>query len=178
VGDHIGVRLTAKDIADCKRSAVRRMNEAARMGLNHATSVNRSAPERLHQELAGVCGELAVEYWLGRRGEAGAVNTFHHIPDVGRAEVRCAIRHTYNLIVRDWEPMQRAYILTTIELPNTEVWLHGWLWGYEAELRGRRWNPGGTREAWLVRQDRLRPLPDRPLQANMRALISAGVRRG
>jgi hypothetical protein len=171
VGDRIGVLLTAEDIAACTRSAVRRMNEAARMGLNHATSVNRRTSERLHQELAGVCGELAVEYWLGRRGEAGSVNTFHDVPDVGPAEVRCGTYHTYNLIIRDWEPMRRAYILTTIELPDPEVWLHGWLWGYEAELRGRRWNPGGTREAWLVRQARLRPLPDRPLRANMRALV-------
>jgi hypothetical protein len=169
-----GVTLTAEECAGREAFARGRWEETRRQGLPDQAYGASTVEDSIALDIVGAFGEYAVWRWLGRPGGQATVdrvNTFHVIPDVGQVEVRAASGHDRNLIIRERDPQERPYLLTTWELP--EVWIHGWVYGWEARTRGQRWNPNGRHEAWLIRQRDLRPLPIKPLRAGMRIVTRA-----
>lgn len=165
--DMITVALTIADVHDARREIINRIQQSAAAGLNHATSVTRTMPERLIQERAGVLGEIAVRRWSGLPNGPLLLNVFHTVPDVGSVEVRTATRHHYRLPFRSNDPMQRRYVFCTYEFPETAVRLHGWIWGYEVRPLGAWENPGGTRPVFFVPSNKLRPLAELSCKLNL-----------
>lgn len=105
--------------------------------------------------IEGAAGEAAVARFLGRYwgGERGTFKA----ADIGsRLQVRTRSKHTYDLIVRDDDADDHAYVLVTGHAPVMD--LRGWLWGHDAKRPEFRKNPGDREEAWFVPASRLKAM--------------------
>jgi hypothetical protein len=105
-----------------------------------------------HVEGAGA--ELAVAkarglYW------AAHVNVFSG-PDVGRAvQVRLRTKHEYDLIIRETDANEHAFVLVTGRIP--EFLVHGWIWGVEGKQAKWLEAYGNRPPAYFVPKTHLRP---------------------
>lgn len=115
-----------------------RSGSSAKSGDNHAKIYDGDMCERRRREIGGALAELYVAQLLGGSG-AGAVCTYHKVPDVldhlGGIEVRHTRWPNGKLLLREEEPDAR-YILVTGWLPTLTI-------------RGYIWRPDGLRPEWL-----------------------------
>ena len=136
-------------------------------GQRHIEALEQSLPDRhgarkakdgwgLHIE--GACGELAFaravdRYW------AGPVNNFKEA-DVGdRIQVRTRGHSQADLIVREDDADDQAFVLVTGKAPTFQV--HGWIWGRTAKNPGWWHNHGGHGWAYFVPRVFLRQIDAR-----------------
>jgi hypothetical protein len=151
----VNVSLTLAEFDLAVNTARLRIVASAARGLNHATTYKRNVVTRLHEEVVGACGEIAVGKAFGEFF-VPSVNTFHERPDVMRdVEVRATDRADGCLIVRDNDDPGRRYVLAIVD--GARVELRGWLRGSEAQQERYLRNPNGHRPAWFVPQSALRP---------------------
>lgn len=120
----------------------------------------------LHIE--GACGELAVAKWSGKYW-GGDICTFK-AADIGeRVQVRTRSKHDYDLIVRDNDNDEHAFILVTGV--GIDFTLRGWIWGRDAKRPEFLKTYGGRPAAYFVPQSELRPMrlpPDRLQQEGLK----------
>jgi hypothetical protein len=95
----------------------------------------------------GACGELAVARFLGRYWD-GSNGTYRSRPDVGRVEVRTRSSHSYDLIVREDDSPDTAYVLVTGSCPR--YWVRGWIRARDARRDEWLQTHGGRPPAWFV----------------------------
>ncbi len=108
--------------------------------------------------IEGAIGEYAAALAIGVPWEA-TVNTFKRVGDLGSVEVRTRSKDWHELQVRPDDPLDRPYVLVTGTPPIYTV--RGWVWGHEAEEKGRKLDPGDKgMPAWFVPQEGLRPIDD------------------
>lgn len=95
----------------------------------------------------GALGELAVAKALGMYW-SGSINGFR-APDVGQSiQVRTRSRHDYDLIVRDSDADEAAFVLVTGSAPEYHV--RGWMRGALAKRDEYRQEHGGRPPAYFV----------------------------
>jgi hypothetical protein len=120
---------------------------------NHGLSPDQVSGLCLHIE--GACGEAAVAKWSGQYW-GGDTCTFK-AGDIGqRVQVRTRSRHDYDLIVREDDHDDHAFILVTGSAPT--LVLRGWIWGGAAKLPQFLKAYGGRPAAYFVPQSELRPM--------------------
>lgn len=105
--------------------------------------------------LEGCCGELAVAKALNQFWD-GSVNSFKVGGDVGGLHVRTRSKHSYELIVRDDDPDDAAFVLVTGTCPEYRV--RGWILGGDAKRSEWRQTHGGREAAWFVPHENLHPI--------------------
>jgi len=149
----IEVTLTPVEVALAAMTGVKRQIEALRAGRPDRYGADAADGWSLHIE--GAAGESAAAKVLDRYW-AAPVNTFGSGGDVGSLQVRTRSRHDYELIVRDKDRDEDAFILVTGAVPRFRV--HGWLFGREAKQTQWRREHGGRSAAFFVPQDKLSPL--------------------
>jgi hypothetical protein len=114
--------------------------------------------DRWRQNVEGLCGEVAVAKALNVYWEP-KVNSFKTRGDLAGFEVRTRSRHDYELLVRDQDPDDRAYVLVTGVAPNFVV--RGWMLGKDAKQAQWRMDHGNAGQpAYFVPQMALRPIED------------------
>jgi len=107
--------------------------------------------------IEGACGEIAVAKLLGRYWSP-SVNTFS-APDIGlNIQVRTRSRHDYELIVREKDEPEHAYVLVTGKAPAFIV--RGYCLGSDARQKEWLQEHGGRPPAWFVPQASLWPWRD------------------
>jgi hypothetical protein len=151
----LSYRLTNDDIEIVRKSVKKRIEISAEAGLNHATTYQRDMETRIREETVGAGAELAWAHLNGREWH-NPLNEFHHIPDDGLHEIRATDHPKGGLIIRDNDPDNRKYIFATA---NGRLYIfRGWVFGYEAKIPDRQWNPHGLRPAWRVDRSDLHPM--------------------
>lgn len=132
----------------CMDLAATRMATSNEAGWNNASTYERGYLLRTTQEVTGACGEMAAAraldiFW------SPSVNTFHNVTDLPFGiEVRSSTDMTYNLIVRDNDADDRAYVLVLGEPPRLTV--VGWFIGADAKREAYARDPHGLRPCWIV----------------------------
>jgi hypothetical protein len=161
------VTLSTLDFLDATDVAVERMRASAKRGLCHANVRQRSLTTRLYNDLLGTSAELAVARWLGVEWSR-SVNTFHGEADVGEdVDVRATDRDDGRLILREKDQPYRWFVLVTGNPPN--IFLRGFIRGWDARQDEWYRNPQGYGAAWFVPQSALIPIqPDGSVPAYLR----------
>lgn len=135
---------------------VSRNVEAMRMGCHN----RRTASDDWSIHVVGALGECAFAKASGRYW-SGGVNTFKATADIGRSiEVRTRSSHSYDLIVRDADADDSAFVLVTGG-PRDFV-VHGWMRGRDAKRPEFLANHGNHGAAFFVPKEALLPLEDLP----------------
>jgi hypothetical protein len=112
----------------------------------------------LDSNIKGCVGEMAVAKYINTYWPARA-NTFKREADIGRwLEVRARVHTNHDLIVRDDDPPDRAYVLIVGSGPR--LWVIGWIKGADAHRPEWRANHGGHEPAYFVPQAELRPMAE------------------
>lgn len=109
--------------------------------------------------IEGSCGEMAVAKALGIYNPM-TVNTFKDADLGSGIQVRTRSRHDYDLIIREGDADDEAFILVTGTFPEYRV--HGWCWGRDGKKDIHKANHGGYNPAWFVPPSALRPLEELP----------------
>ncbi len=130
--------------------------EALRCGRRNAHGLSDEDGSALH--IAGACGELAFAKWRGVFWPGG-INTFKNT-DVGKVQVRTRSKEDYDLIVRDGDADDEAFVL--VVGTGVSYGIVGWLWGREAKRP--EWSKcyGRRRPAYFVPQAALHPMEELP----------------
>ena len=160
---NVEVSLTLQEFLASVEAAKMRMG--ASIGLNHASTYQRSFIKRLNEEVVGACVEVAFAKYKEKFWMPG-LNTFHLTGDYGKVETRGTSIPNGKLIIRDNDEDSRPFVLGICD-GNTVI-LAGWLYGHEAKKDEFISNPNGYRQAWFVPQGRLRPI--RTKAGNMRGI--------
>lgn len=147
------VTLTPVEVELAAMTGVKRQIEALRAGRPDRYGADAHDGWSLHIE--GAAGEAAAAKVLDRYWGA-TVNTFSSGGDVGLLQVRTRSRHDYELIVRDKDRHEDAFILVTGTVPRFRV--HGWINGRDAKREEWKREHGGRPAAFFVPQDKLSPL--------------------
>jgi hypothetical protein len=109
----------------------------------------------LARHINGAGGELAVAKLSGKYW-GGHIGTFKG-SDIGRGvQVRTRSRHDWDLIVREHEADDQAFVLVTGQAPHFAV--RGWIMGADAKSPAWLKAHGGRPPAFFVPQSALRPL--------------------
>lgn len=103
----------------------------------------------------GAAGELAAAKVLGRYWD-GSVNTFRRGGDVGDVQVRTRSRHDYELIVRDRDRDDDAFVLVTGRAPEFRV--VGWIRASAAKQPDWMRTHGNRPPAYFVPHAALTPI--------------------
>lgn len=151
----IEVVLTDYEIRQAAHAGVDRQVQALVKGLPDRHGFQGSGWD-VH--IDGALGELAVAKALNRFWSA-SVGTFKTGGDVGSIQVRCRSRHDYELLVRDTDPDDAAFILVTGRAPTFRV--HGWIYGRDAKRPEWRQTHGNRPPAYFVPHSALQSL-ERP----------------
>lgn len=149
------IELTLSEFATAVSNAMSRIVASRAQELNHASTYERGYLRRLIEEVAGVCGEMALAKHKGV-WFSPMLNTFHRSPDCLGFEVRTTQVTDGRLIVRDNDADDRTYVLAITD--GSSVRLVGWMLG--GECKQARWadNPNGYRPCWMVPQKYLHPM--------------------
>jgi len=147
------------DWYECEQAiyiGARRQVEAMRLGFGNKTKHGEKSAIEDHMQGAG------AEKAVGKRLNLDthfAINTFANgIADVGeKIEVRWR-REQWDLIVREKDHDERAYVLVRGEMPEYEI--VGWIWGRDAKKPEFWKNPGGHGYAFFVPEKFLRPISE------------------
>lgn len=109
----------------------------------------------------GALGEAAFAQWLNVFWD-GTPNTFRSRPDVSVYEVRTNAEPWGDLIIRDKDKDDAAYVLVlSHDCPRFNVC--GWMYGRDAKQeRYRRRGDANRPEAWFVPQTDLQPIEKLP----------------
>jgi len=151
------VDLTVNEALACLFQASQRITASEAMGLNHASTYDRSIFTRISEEHVGAMGERALAKWLLAYYGDG-INTFHG-PDCLSYQVRATRRHDGHLIVRPRhgsvtaDDPRSVYVLAIVD-DALRVVFPGWLFGYKAS-RNDWFRSGPGRPAWWVPQSAL-----------------------
>jgi hypothetical protein len=117
---------------------------------------NRTWLRRLYEEVVGCCGEIAVAK-LGGFYFVPGLNEFHTVPDVFKdVEVRSTDREDGGLIIRDNDVPERRFVLAIVN--GNEVYLAGWIYGYDGMKSEFLKNPNNHTPAWFVPRKNLNPM--------------------
>lgn len=150
----VRVLLTEQELEYAAMIGAKRYYESVTHGRkdNAAVSQHESG---LWLHIAGACGEIAVAKWAGQYW-GGDIGTFK-AADVGsRVQVRTRTKLNGELIVREKDNADHAYVLVTGVGP--ELFLQGWCWGHEAK-QPEYWKAyGGKPPAYFVPNEKLRPM--------------------
>lgn len=151
----IPVTLTVAEARLAAAVGVERQLQALQQHLAHRNG----AADTWTLHIEGAAGELAAAKALGVYWPA-TVGTFHREGDLGPGvEVRTRARHDYDLILRDDDNPESAYILVTGTLPHYRV--HGWA-RMQDVLPEHRKTHGDRPAAWFLPACVLHPLADLP----------------
>ena len=153
----IEVTLTQAELEHAATIGARRHIEAL---LEHRQDryAAKKAKDLWGLHIEGACGELAFaravdRYW------AGPVNNFKDADLGDKVQVRTRTHHNQDLIVREGDSPDHAYVLVTGKAPEFRVW--GWIWGRDAKREEWHANYGGYGWAYFVPKDALRPVDTR-----------------
>lgn len=114
---------------------------------------NRHSPLGIHIE--GACGEIAAAKALGRYF-SGSYNTFK-AADLGeKLQVRTRSSHDYELIVRNDDNPDHAFVLVTGTAPTYCV--RGWAYARDVMRQEYMANHGGINPAYFVPAKALKPV--------------------
>jgi hypothetical protein len=149
--DPIPVVLHAYEVDLAAHVGVRRNVSAMAAGRRPAFGAGATKDWQYHVD--GACGELAFAKASGRYW-SGSVDTFRVGGDVGLIQVRTRSRDGYDLIVRDADRNEDAFVLVTGACPH--FFVRGWCYGWEAKQKHYRRNHGERVAAYFVPQDALR----------------------
>lgn len=149
------VTLDWMEVSLAVHVATRRQIQALR---RPTVDVHRSGPGEENAwtwHIEGAAGELAFAklshtYW------APTVDTFRSRGDVGDVEVRTRTRPGYELIVRNDDCDERAYVLVRGRIPRFEV--VGWVYGREGKRPEWLQRYGGGEPAYFVPDSALHPI--------------------
>lgn len=120
--------------------------------------------DQKHNALLGSLSEYAVAKGL-RIFWSGAGLTKAQENDVCAFQVRAVDKPNRRLLVRPWEidedmeARRRPWIFVE-RLDEHTFKIHGWIFGWEAPMRGTFENPGNKGTAIFVLPSRLRPIED------------------
>lgn len=153
------VKLNPAEFAFAETIGKMRQGEALRLGLPDRHGAQKEDGLRIH--CVGAAGEIAVAKALGVYYEP-TVNTFKEGGDVGPYQVRTRLRHKYELLVRDGDRSEDAFVLVTREGREATFRVHGWLHGGDAKRSDWYHAHGGRDFAYFVPQLELRPLEELP----------------
>jgi hypothetical protein len=129
----------------------RRQQEAVLAGRPDAHGFNGDNGLELH--VNGVLGEIAAARALDVP-YTETCNTFKD-PDLPcRIQVRTRSKHYYELIVRDDDSDNEAFLCVTGRFPG--LWVRGWLYGWQAKQTQWRRSYGNREPAWFVPHAELR----------------------
>lgn len=110
----------------------------------------------------GACGEMAVAKALNIHNPL-TIDNFTGA-DLGTSiQVRTRSKHYYDLLVREGDGDDQAFVLVTGGCPEYRV--HGWMWGRDAKRGEWLKEYGGHPPAYFVPQSELRPLSELPEEA-------------
>lgn len=148
----IVINLTVPEFNHAVGTAVLRLTTSLCMGLNASRSVERNFLQRLTDEVAGACGEIAFGKMSGRWFCPG-VNQFHRIPDCFEdIEIRSTDKEKGRMIIRNNDSDKRRFVFAVVRAPSVEFF--GWLYGKDCKKKRYIDNPGGGRSSWFIpRQD-------------------------
>jgi hypothetical protein len=149
--DPIPVTLHTYEVGLAAHVGVRRNVSAMAAGRRPAFGADPTKVWQYHVD--GACGELAFAKATGRYW-SGSVDTFRVGGDVGLIQVRARSRDGFELIVRDGDRGEDAFVLVTGGCPH--FFVRGWCYGYEAKRREFRRNHGDRVAAYFVPPDALR----------------------
>jgi hypothetical protein len=107
--------------------------------------------------IAGACGELAFAKRTGRYW-SGSVNTFKSGGDVGLIQVRTRSSDDYELLIREDDEDECAFVLVTGRVPDFTV--HGYMFAEHAKRQEWQRKYGGREAAFFVPTDELYPIAD------------------
>lgn len=148
------MRLEWYELSRAALVGVSRHVEALRLGCQRR--VGSSDEWSVH--VLGACGECAFAKATGRYW-SGGVSTFKSAADVGESiEIRTRSNHHYDLIVRDDDRDESAFVLVTGG--PQEFYVGGWIYGADAKRPEFRANHGNHGAAYFVPHHALRPLEE------------------
>jgi hypothetical protein len=144
------VKLTLGELHMAAQIGTLRHIEALRKGLPDRYGFDGETGWTVHIE--GAAGEIAVGKTLGIYW-GGSVNTFKTEADVGKLEVRTRSKDYYELLIRDSDSSDSAYVLVTGKAPTYNV--VGWIFGKDAKQPQWKKEYGGRPAAYFVPHDSL-----------------------
>lgn len=156
-GTPVNVTLTpAEQLVACQIGCLRQVSSLT-AGLRDRHGAAKRDGWSLHIE--GAAGELAAAKAVGRYWPA-SVNTFRGEADIPGAEVRTRSRDYYDLIVREDDEDDKAFVLVVGSMPNYRVC--GWIAAGDGKRPEFLRTYGDRPPAWFVPQSALHPLTTLP----------------
>jgi hypothetical protein len=140
---------------------VRRQLEALRASLPDCHGFDGETSWQVHIE--GACGEMAFAK-AARLFWSGSVNSFKNGCDMGNIQVRTRSREDYDLIVRENDRDEDAFVLVIGKAPEYRV--VGWIRGADAKRPEWRKTYGNRPAASFVPQAALRDMTMLPVGQN------------
>jgi len=107
--------------------------------------------------IEGAAGEFAAAKALGVFWSP-TVNSYKSADIAPNIQVRTRSKSDYDLIIREDDNPDHAYVLVVGQSPEFEV--IGWIWGRDGKRPEWIKTYGGRPPAWFVPQDKLRPLSE------------------
>lgn len=160
----IAVRLAPDELRRAVVIGVERRLYALREG-RRPSSYGNPEGDRWGADIEGACAEAAVAKALNRYWSPAVGPVDRQSGDVGRLQVRGTKDHGNRLILHPDDADDVGYVLVTGTAPDYV--LRGWIWGREGKDERYWCDPGTSRPAYFVPQERLRSMLKRRVATNI-----------